>query len=536
MPTKRFATQHCPVEWSYLSGQAYPDPGNEIELDVVVTAPDGRVQRVPTFWAGDQEWRVRYAPSITGRHRFRTECSDPGNPDLHGLEGVLEVAPYTGSNPLLRHGPLRVNAGRRHFEHADGTPFLWLGDTWWMGLTRRLSWPEEFQLLAADRVQKGFNVVQIVAGLYPDMPAYDPRGFNEAGHPWEAEYARLNPAYFDMADLRIQWLARVGLVPAVVGCWGYHLPWLGMERMKRHWRNLVARWGAYPVVWILAGEATMPYYLAEDKTAAAEFQRQGWTELARYVREIDPYRHPLTLHPGDTARNTVSDPTVLDYDMLQTGHGGAGSIPNTVKRVSLSRDAEPTLPVVNGEVCYEGILENSREEIQRFMFWNNLLLGARGFTYGANGIWQLNQEGIPYGPSPHGASWGDTPWSVAYRLPGSGQLGIAKRFLERYPWWRFECHPEWIEPHFTVDQNPSGHIAAGIPGQVRVIYFHQPIAPWSGLPIVKGLEAGSRYRVFWFDPKTGEERGLPEVSGGQGEWQVPMPATMADWVLVLERR
>jgi len=27
-------------------------------------------------------------------------------------------------------------------EHSDGTPFLWLGDTWWMGLTTRLDWPD----------------------------------------------------------------------------------------------------------------------------------------------------------------------------------------------------------------------------------------------------------------------------------------------------------------------------------------------------------------------------------------------------------
>jgi len=40
--------------------------------------------------------------------------------------------------------------------------------------------------------------------------------------------------------------------------------------MKRHWRYLVARWGAYPVVWCLAGEGTMPYYLsiAKERDAA----------------------------------------------------------------------------------------------------------------------------------------------------------------------------------------------------------------------------------------------------------------------------
>ena len=61
-------------------------------------------------------------------------------------------------------------------------------------------------------MSKGFTLVQIVAGLYPDMPGYDPRGANEAGYPWEPDYATLNPAYFDQADLRISWLVRHGLL------------------------------------------------------------------------------------------------------------------------------------------------------------------------------------------------------------------------------------------------------------------------------------------------------------------------------------
>src|SRR5205085_7383415 len=142
------------------------------------------------------------------------------------------------------HGALRVSADKRYLEHADGTPFLWLGDTWWMGLTKRLHYPEEFNTLLTDRKKKGFNVVQIVAGLYPDMPAFDERGANEAGFPWTRDYARINPAYFDAADYRIAYLVDHGIAPCIVGGWGYHLPWLGVEQMKKHWRNLVARYGA----------------------------------------------------------------------------------------------------------------------------------------------------------------------------------------------------------------------------------------------------------------------------------------------------
>ncbi len=419
-------------EISFESHKAYADPFNDVTLDAVVTGPDGGTQVVPAFWAGGQKWRVRYSASRPGTYRYETRCSDAASHDLDGVSGTIRLGPYVGENPLYRHGPIRVAADRRHFEHADGTPFLWLGDTQWMGLCQPLKWPEEFQTLEADRVAKGFNVVQIVAGLYPDMPAFDPRGANEAGFPWERDYARVNPAYFDAADRRIAWLADSGLAPCIVGAWGYHLPWLGMTRMKQHWRNLVARYGAWPVFWCVAGEGTMPYYLSQRRDEESATQKQGWTEVAAYLRSIDPYHHPISIHPADMARNAVTDPAVLDFDMLQTGHSDRASIPNTLRLVRASRAAQPTMPTVNAEVCYEGIMGTCPAAVERFMVWSCFLSGTAGHTYGANGIWQVNRREQPYGNSPFGNNWGTTPWDDAMKLHGSRQTGLARKLLEPF--------------------------------------------------------------------------------------------------------
>jgi hypothetical protein len=519
------------TEWSYHSGRAYADPFHDIELDVLFTAPGGEELRVPAFWAGEQTWRVRYAPAQVGIHRYRTVCSDADNRDLHGVEGELKVTPYEGDNKLLRRGGLRVSEDRRHLEHADGTPFFWLGDTWWLGLCKRLRWPGGFKELVADRVAKGFSVIQIVAGLYPDMPAFDERGDNEAGWPWEPEFARINPAYFDMADLRMDWLVSQGLVPCLLGSWGYYLPWMGVERFKQHWRYLVARWGAYPVVWCLAGEGVMPWYLSETREQDEQLQREGWTQVGRYLREIDPCHRLVSIHPTRRGREQVDDDAVLDFEMLQTGHGDRTSLPRTVDSVVEAWDQKPTMPVINSEVCYEGILEASREEVQRFMFWVCILSGACGHTYGANGIWQANEEGKPYGPSPHGSSWGDRPWREAYQLPGSGQLGMAKRLLGRYEWWRMEPHPEWVEPHWS-EGNYVLPYAAGIPGELRIIFMfgQRPV------PVIKQLEAGARYRAFYWDPSTDREyeAGIAEADA-DGTWTAPPPQIRRDWLLVLER-
>ncbi|HUZ45675.1 MAG TPA: DUF4038 domain-containing protein [Terriglobia bacterium] len=527
-----YGVERCAAEWAYVSSKPYADPFNQVELDVVFRGPEGNEQRVPAFWAGGQEWRIRYAPPRSGRYTYRTVSSDPGNPDLHGQTGTLEVSPYEGDRPLIKHGGIRVARDRRHFEHEDGTPFFWLGDTWWMGLCRRLGWPDDFEMLAADRVRKGFSVVQIVAGLYPDMPPFDPRGANEAGYPWEAGYARINPGYFDMADLRIRYLAGQGLVPCVVGCWGYFLPIMGLSKIKKHWRNIIARWAAYPVVWCLAGEAAMPYYLSKHKAEDSALQKHGWTEVAKYVRSVDPYHRPITVHPSRSAMNNVEDPAVLDFDMLQTGHSDRQSIPSTIDTVTGDLARLPRMPVLVGECCYEGILDENRQEIERFMFMTCILSGAAGHTYGANGIWQVNTPEHPYGPSPHGRCWGNTPWQVAYQLPGSEQIGHCKKLLTRYPWWRFEPHPEWVEPGWSKKDYMLPY-AAGIPGEVRVVFIPTMWSP----PKLNGLESGTTYRAFFFNPRTGKEQALEDVTAdGTGAWQVPITPTLEQWLVVLEKK
>ena len=50
--------------------------------------------------------------------------------------------------------------------------------------------------------------------------------------------------------------------------------------------------------------------------------RSAWTRVARYLRSIDPYRHPMTIHPGTGgiwSYDHVDDPSVIDIDITQCG-------------------------------------------------------------------------------------------------------------------------------------------------------------------------------------------------------------------------
>ncbi|MFO7636322.1 MAG: DUF4038 domain-containing protein [Clostridia bacterium] len=517
-----------------------PDPYNRTGFHAVFQGPEGQPLRIPGFWAGKNKWCLRFASHSQGLYRYETFCSDATDKGLHGHRGTVTVTPARGNTSLCVHGPLQAMGGGHTLSHADGTPFLWLGDTWWMGLTTRLSWPKGFRELLADRVEKGFTVVQMVMGLYPDMEPFDPKGANEAGFPFEHDFTTINPFYFDHADKKISALAEAGLVPCLVACWGFFIKYMGVKAIKKYWEYLIARYGAYPVVWCLAGEAVMPFYLDEafsDKKLHAAYvrrTRRAWTGIAAHVQKHDPYRRVLTIHPTDYGRRMVDDDSLLDMEMLQTGHGGFMSLEPSVSMLEKALRKTPSMPVVNSEVCYEGICGSNHADVQRFLYWSCMLSGSAGYTYGANGIWQLNSREQPYGPSPHGASWGDTPWEEACHLPGSLQIGLAKELLMKYEWWKFKPHPEWVDMPPGKRKSAFRCYSSGIPGKVRVMFI--PFFAGMGWQFtLAGLEPGSLYKAWFFDPLTGDwvDQGTasPDTSG---KWTTGKIHKFQDWVVVLE--
>jgi hypothetical protein len=188
-----------------------------------------------------------------------------------------------------------------------------------------------------------------------------------------------------------------------------------------------------------------------------------------------------------------------------------------------------------GEACYEGQFGENGDKLQRMLFWSAILSGAAGHCYGADGLWQVNQPGNPFGASPLGNVWGDRPWTQARYLPGAKQLGLGARLLGRWRWWKFTSHPEWLNRHANEKEWRDPY-AAGVPGEVRVVYFPRGLAPWRPTAVQR-LEAGVEYTAAFYDPITGTGTGLGTVKpDGAGTWPVPQPPVMRDWLLVLETR
>ncbi len=530
--------QNQVLELSFISTKKYDNPFKAIKLDMLLTG--GRDDRlvIPMFWAGGDLWKARLSSPVTGTFTYRTVCSDRDN-GLHHQKGEVLVLPYQGENPLYIHGALKIGSGR-HIVHADGTPFLWLADSWWHGMTARFRWPEDFCALTRDRVEKGFSVVQFAAGFPCDILEFDSRGANEAGFPVSRNYEQLNPAYFDLVDRRIQHLVENGLVPNVLGTWGYYLPWFGIENMQLYWRYIIARYGAYPVTWTLAGETTLVYYLTGDdkREEIRRFQRDGWSEVARYIKATDPFKRVLTAHPGPASGRfePISEPSLLDIILVQPGHNGWATLPRALEHLRTARQKYPGRPVMQGEVCFEGMHGGGSDaKLQRTLFWTNMLSGAAGHCYGADAIWQFNTGEELFGKSPGGYVWGNVPFQQAMHWKGSTYVGKGRAILGRFDWQKFGRHPEWIHPA-ADEENVMAAYAAGIPGKIRLFYFPRGVMPWGQEYSVLKLDSTAYYRAEYIDPLSGRKHPIQKIVSGVTTWQIPPAPILQDWLLVLEKQ
>jgi hypothetical protein len=548
--------QNKVCEIKLVSQNQYGNPFNEVDVDLVFTEPDGNETVVPAFWAGGNIWKARYTSEQIGEHKFISKCDNKQDEGLNNQRGSVKVNKYKGENKLYKHGRLQISDDNKYFEHKDGTSFFWLADTWWWIFTKRIKWPEEYKYIVKDRVLKGFTVAQICAGFFPgsDMD-FKEQDANEKGFIWDIDAESINPGYFDMADLKVQWLVDSGIMPCIVGAWGFFIKWLGVEKMKKYWRYLIARWGAYPIVWCLAGEANLPFYdnLFIDENELKEkvvSQNNDWALISDYVHSIEPFNNLITIHPnpsmgGMSSRDVFGDPELYDFDFMQTGHMDQNSFEGVLDALDKAISARPVKPVIDGETNYEGIFGSCWDNVQRFLFWSHMCKGTAGHAYGATGLIELMSEG----EVDLSGKWGESKWREALNFKGSSQLGIGKELLENFDWQRFESHPEWVEPHESKE-NRYFPYCAGIPGEVRIIYIpgihlqkpenfliHKEIK-------IKYIEEDVNYMAYFFNPRTGECKEEVEVQPDKnGEWMLPQKygfisslPTMIDWVLVVQKK
>ena len=295
-------------ELTFASQRVWSDPFWDVDLRVEATAPSGRSFAVDGFWDGGQTWRARLRPDEVGEWQWRSVASDQADAGLHGRSGTFACVPYEGANPVYRHGPVRVAEDGRSLTHADGTPFLWLGDTVWNGLIRSTAkgWDE---YLGTRRAQ-GFSVVQFFSTHWRAL-ATDPEG--QASYAEDGRFT-VNPRFYQRLDPKVEAIADHGLLASaivVLALYDEEPGWAWpVERLIRFARWLRARWGAYHVAWSFGGDGDFSGERAER-----------WKAIGAAVY-ADPPEALVTMHPrgwcwvGDEFR----DQSWVTFFVYQSGH------------------------------------------------------------------------------------------------------------------------------------------------------------------------------------------------------------------------
>jgi hypothetical protein len=462
---------------------------------------NGKSILIPGFWDGDLQWKIRFSPPFAGEWRYATQSADHF---LNNKKGRFNVSEWTveekTENPI-RRGVIQVmNTGERkgrYFTYFDGTPFLWVGDTWWNWTKDDITF-NSFKNLADTRAAQHYTVGQLFF----------------AGNGWGPSSSLLDDATYQIPHLEqirnveemIRYANQKGITVWIHAWWSRENinETIGAENMRRWWRYVVHRLQAYNVIWVLAGEYNMYNY--------GGFDISFWNELGTLIKNEDPFDRITSAHPTPpgwdggagapqwSTAEVIQNQEWLDYNQSQPGHGKWRNelIPEIV---TYAYHREPPKPIVVTEPWYEFIEGNPTSMDIRFGAWTAFLSGAAGHSYGGGHVWRAH---LPESPSGVGAWPLDTSFTVNTMLyKGAESLSFFSEFLHRIKWWELEPHPEFVL------ENPS-HFCSAVPGEEYLIYLRYG----GSLSVDLQHASGKIMKYEWIDLSTEKSVKQGELNGG----------------------
>ncbi|BBE18592.1 hypothetical protein AQPE_2755 [Aquipluma nitroreducens] len=480
------------------------------------------------FWNGGSEWCVNFAPPYAGEWKY---ISFSPEKSMNGKKGNLEVVTWTkdeqNANPT-RHGFVRVNktgeqAGH-FFEYSDGQPFLWIGDTWWNWTDSRIHL-ETFKQMVDNRSEKGFNIGQLF------VPG---NGWGRESSLLDETYTKLDTEHAKKVEEMIRYANLKGITVWIHGWWSRPdlNKTVGAEKMQRWWRYLVHRFGAYNVIWVLAGEYNMNNY--------GGMGLNFWKDLGKLIKKEDPYERIVSVHntppfwsggaaaPQWATGKVLHQEAWLDYNQSQVGHGKYANemIPQVV---SEEYHLNPSKPIVVTECWYEFTEGNPTAMDIRFAAWSAILSGAAGHTYGGGHVWLAS---VPEAPGGAGAWPYEKGFArTTYDYEGAESMKHLAEFFKKVKWWNMAPHPELVQEY------PQPFCLAK-PGEEYVLYLR-----YAGTVKVRmdGSAASGYYKYYWFNPASGQIYDSKTIQGNsvlQFECPESYPAVpeYKDWVLYIGRK
>ncbi len=471
-------------EHSLESSKDYSDPSADVLVTVTYQGPHRQIVKGLAFCERGKTYRFHAMFPASGTWTWRTECSDAGNVGLQQQTGSVEVAPYKGDNRLYQHGYLRVSDSHRYLVYADGTPFLWIGDTAWAA-PMNATW-DAWKAYVHDRVQKHFTVVQIFC-------ASDWAGDKDtAGNPpfVNHDITKLNAAYWRQYQQKVEYANEQGLVVLVVGL---------MEPLERYPTAQSAKQFARQLVARLSGN-----FVIFSPSFDSRYKQLG-DIVGQCIRESTS-QHLIAQHPGTNlpAARAYQSKSYTDLCGLQSGAGwGSNPIsPETAAHTAVQWSLDlwhrrPVKPIIDLEARYDsdfGAKQLSR--LPRSCGYWSLLSGCTGYTYGSAGLWNWGLTDKKNWDSQ------ETPWTWQEGLnrPSSTEIKHLAVFFERLPWWTLEPHHELILNQADSD---TRHMVLAMSRQRNLAVAYLPDNASIQVDLTP-LRFNSAPAVSWFNPLTGD--------------------------------
>ncbi len=510
---------------TFESEKTFENPFLDCIVRAEFTGPSGQVIVREAYWDGDNLYRVSFAPVEEGLWTYVVNA--PKETGFDGVGGQVECVPYTGDLAIYQHGFLKISEDKRYFTYADGTPFFWLGDTHWE-FSYREKW-EESNHPAMDSMFKGMIDRRAEQGytVYQTNLRSDPMVGGDAYYWQEPDLPNVR-FYQEELDRRMYYLADRGIVNALGFAW-----FMSIENQVEKYQNLaryiMARYGALPMVWTLAGEvggydkARQPFYVEE------------WRKVALYMQALNSYRHPMTAHYTNERpfASYYQEEEWMDFTLNQAGHGDFVVSVDDYKAF-LQKHGDK--PFVEGEAFYEycSTLEENgtrlcTDAMVRRVAYLTMQAGGCGYTYGAQGIWDVVWE---KGQENKMSLFNrfDVTWAQAIDGPGGAQMGLMRRFYEEQRFW--ELYP--YQAGGDAVGNPFGKkmpLITVTRDKKRWVFYYPEATRKSGE--IEGFHPAV-YTMQWFNPRTGEYGESCEFTVTGDTWRIPAKPDLNDWCLVVK--
>ncbi len=577
-------------ELIFKASGKYANAYTDVDVWVDLKGP-GFDRRVYGFWDGANVFKVRLVATAPGDWTW-TSGSSTHDAGLSGKRGGFTAVDWTqaekDSNPL-RHGFLRSTANNHALEHADGTPFFALGDTWYSAATNRFKWYDDdkprsmgpkagFKDYVHYRKAQGYNWVSVIAafpnwdndgkpwhivdeanhltvrsawlefGTGPDARNGTAKNMkNEGGRPFLfpgkapgyedvfPDMDRINPDYFRYFDRKVDYLNDNGFVVFIEAfrrdaseLWAKYHNWT--ESASRYMQYIRARYQANNTI-------SSPVHLdiIDESITVPQFNAAVQAVADRYGPP--PFGTLLSANANpSTYTNWGPDSWV---SLHTTGNKREHEYYWYLTEIYRAPNAKP---VLNGEPYYAGYVdarglnggykhgavggtEQDAQFVRSSMYGSALSGGLAGHVYGAEGIWGADIE--PEAPI---HMWDAFQWSSGASMTHLPVFlkSIGKRYQELVP-------DDWIVPSRTSNTKSYEGWAYGARTsdmKIFMSYFEKGALQAK----LRGARPEAVYTARWFNPRNGAWQNVGDgriVADNIGEINLPAFPSDEDWGLQL---